>query len=182
MICRRLHVYTLYILRIIQNFPLSPMNKQNEETKGILNLTRLNTYIETKEGFYLQQIYMYLLVQSIMLSFQKQTALISLTQNSSETNKTWTSCNDFIIDNNGQKVILTTQKMMVMIMTMRMILNSLCRNYNTLRFSKIWNSIQFVMHNTWIDVNFLTQYLCVVSLAGFKNGFVFLFVFLNHRT
>ena len=183
MICRRLHVYTLYILRIIQNFPLSPMNKQDEETKGILNPTRLNTYryIETKEGFYLQQIYMYLLVQSIMLSFQKQTALISLTQNSSETNKTWT-CNDFIIDNNGQKVILTTQKMMVMIMTMRMILNSLRRNYNTLRFSKIWNSIQFVMHNTWIDVNVLTQYLCVVSLAGFKNGFVFLFVFLNHRT
>ena len=45
--------------------------------------------------------------------------------------------NDFIIDNNGQKVILTTQKMMVMIMTMRMILNSLRRNYNTLRFSKI---------------------------------------------
>lgn len=109
MICRRLHVYTLYILRIIQNFPLSPMNKQDEETKGILNPTRLNTYIETKEGFYLQQIYMYLLVQSIMLSFQKQTALISLTQNSSETNKTWTSCNDFIIDNNGQKVILITE-------------------------------------------------------------------------
>ena len=182
MICCRLHVYTLYILRIIQNFPLSPMNKQDEETKGILNPTSLNTYIETKEGFYLQQIYMYLLVQSIMLSFQKQTALISLMQNSSETNKTWTSCNDFIIDNNGQKVILTTQKMMVMIMTMRMILNSLRRNYNTLRFSKIWNSIQFVMHNTWIDVNFLTQYLCVVSLAGFKNGFVLLFVFLNHRT
>ena len=85
------------------------MNKQNEETKGILNLTRLNTYIETKEGFYLQQIYMYLPAQSIMLSFQKQTALISLTQNSSETNKTWTSCNDFIIDNNGQKVILITE-------------------------------------------------------------------------
>lgn len=182
MICCRLHVYTLYILRIIQNFPLSTMNKQDEETKGILNPTSLNTYIETKEGFYLQQIYMYLLVQSIMLSFQKQTALISLTQNSSETNKTWTSCNDFIIDNNGQKVILIIQKMMVMIMTMRMILNSLRRNYNTLRFSKIWHSIQFVMHNTWIDVNFLTQYRCVVSLAGFKNGFVFLFVFLNHRT
>lgn len=109
MICRRLHVYTLYILRIIQNFPLSPMNKQDEETKGILNPTRLNTYIETKEGFYLQQIYMYLLVQSIMLSFQKQTALISLTQNSSETNKTWTSLNDFIIDNNGQKMILITE-------------------------------------------------------------------------
>lgn len=88
MICCRLHVYTMYILRIIQNFPLSLMNKQNEETKGILNLTRLNTYIETKEGFYLQQIYMYLLVQSIMLSFQKQTALISPTLNSSETNKT----------------------------------------------------------------------------------------------
>ena len=109
MICCRLHVYTLYILRIIQNFPLSPMNKQDEETKGILNPTSLNTYIETKEGFYLQQIYMYLLVQSIMLSFQKQTALISLTQNSSETNKTWTSCNDFIIDNNGQKVIRITE-------------------------------------------------------------------------
>ena len=182
MICCRLHVYTLYILRIIQNFPLSPMNKQDEETKGILNPTSLNTYIETKEGFYLQQIYMYLLVQSIILSFQKQTALISLMQNSSETNITWTSCNDFTIDNNGQKVILITQKMMVMIMTMRMILNSLCRNYNTPRFSKMWNSIQFAMHNTWIDVNFLTQYLCVVSLAGFKNGFVFLFVFLNHRT
>ena len=88
MICCRLHVYTMYILRIIQNFPLSLMNKQNEETKGILNLTRLNTYIETKEGFYLQQIYMYLLVQSIILSFQKQTALISPTLNSSETNKT----------------------------------------------------------------------------------------------
>ena len=88
MICCRLHVYTMYILRIIQNFPLSLMNKQNEETTGILNLTRLNTYIETKEGFYLQQIYMYLLVQSIMLSFQKQTALISPTLNSSETNKT----------------------------------------------------------------------------------------------
>ena len=110
MICCRLHAYTLYILRIIQNFPLFPVNKQDEETKGILNLTSLNTYIETKEGFYLQQIYMYLLVQSIMLSFQKQTALISLTQNSSETNKTWTSCNDFIIDNNGQKVILITEE------------------------------------------------------------------------
>ena len=85
------------------------MNKQDEETKGILNRTRLNTYIDTKEGFYLQQIYMYLLVQSIMLSFQKQTALISLTQNSSETNKTWTSLNDFIIDNSGQKMILITE-------------------------------------------------------------------------
>ena len=166
MICRRLHVYTLYIL-----FCLLWINRMRKQRVFWI-----------RQGFYLQQIYMYLLVQSIMLSFQKQTALISLTQNSSETNKTWTSCNDFIIDNNGQKVILTTQKMMVMIMTMRMILNSLRRNYNTLRFSKIWNSIQFAMHNTWIDVNFLTQYLCVVSLAGFKNGFVFLFVFLNHRT